>query len=409
MGMSARARRKAAHAAYNRTRHVTGTNIDPSRTGSLRRQFEAVLEGKFGKLRAKVHQLVVVEDAFGMKQTSHDPFNVRNSDEGMVDQHSSSGMPSRSVRQGRPNDMHASSGDSQLDSSLLVNTRWKFQSTDQQVVMFHRWLQQQIDDLVPNGNELETAYWQRYIQEGYAKGAGRAFDDTRKPYARGYAQRGQVSDFYKGTKYEFLQSSFAQPESIAKVKLLAGRTFTELKGVTDVMSQQMTRTLADGLVQGLNPRQIAVNLVDRVDKIGITRAKAVARTEIIRAHAEGALDAMEQLGVESVGVMVEWSTAGDTAVCPLCADLNGVVIEISKAHGMFPRHVNCRCTPIPSNVGEDKRGQKRSKGQIKRAVDKSLIDEFGGDLSLKEAKSETNWVGADLTVPTQRPVSVLDK
>src|SRR5690606_33704519 len=86
-------------------------------------------------------------------------------------------------------------------------------------------------------------------------------------------------------------------------------------------------------------REIARELNRQID-VGAKRAATIARTEIVRAHNEGALDALEELGVDEIGVMVEWSTAGDNRVCPLCRPLEGVILKTKEAHGMFPRHPN---------------------------------------------------------------------
>lgn len=220
------------------------------------------------------------------------------------------------------------------------NQRFAFRSSAEQVRLFQEWLaaEIQLGVIQTTAANVENAYWTEFIRRGYEKGAGRAFDDVRKP---ALASGKEQLAFFDGTRAEFLRQSFAQPETVEKVKLLAGRVFTELKGVTDAMSAQMSRALAEGLVQGKNPRAIAKDLVDRVDKIGINRARLIARTEIIRAHAEGQLDAMERLGVEEVGVMVEWSTAGDDRVCPLCQPLEGVVFKLKEARGLIPRHPQC--------------------------------------------------------------------
>jgi len=203
--------------------------------------------------------------------------------------------------------------------SLVVNTRWMFHDPTDKVKAFQAWLKRQTFSLI--SNETEEERWKRYIQEGFAKGAGRAFDDVRmsklgKEHPELFTAEAQqsVSDFYRGTREEFLRSSFAQPESIEKVRLLADRTFDELKNVTEDMSNKCSRALTDGLVQGKHPLEIAGDLEDEVG-FSEVRAEAVARTEIIRAHAEGQLDAMEDLGVQEVGVAVEWSTAGDDHVC----------------------------------------------------------------------------------------------
>ena len=256
-------------------------------------------------------------------------------------------------------------------------------------------------------------WWDQYLQRGFRQGAGRAFDDT-KPAALGTLPgtipRESMSDFYNGTRDEFLRSSFAHPETVEKLKLLSGRVLGELKGVTEAVAQGMGRSLADGLSRGSNPRVIARQMAKDVDGIGLRRALTITRTEIIRAHAEGQLDAFGRLGVEELGVMVEWSTSHDNRVCKLCAPLEKTVIKLSEAKGMLPRHPNCRCAWIPANVGEDTKPQNRTKKQVEGAFDKSITAEIpeGSTRTLKEQRAKTKWIGADAVVAKKRPVSVLD-
>ena len=311
-------------------------------------------------------------------------------------------------------------------SRLLNNQRFAFQTEAQQIQSFSLWLSQQIqqDVLTTTLANADDAYYAAYVQQGYEKGAGRAFDQVRVANRAQFAEGSQELAFFNGTREEFLRQSFGRPIAINRVKMLTGRVFTELKGVTDTMAQQMTRVLADGLVQGKNPRVIAREMVgpdSPLKKIGKTRATAIARTEIIRAHAEGQLDTMEQMGVEEVGVMAEWSTAGDDRVCPLCQPLEGTVMKIKEAKGILPRHVSCRCSWVPANVGEDpnkKRtlffkgktiqiGQTRSKSGIKKNIDRSIRAEIPkgqkGKRSLAEQKRRTPWPGADKRIASKRP------
>jgi SPP1 gp7 family putative phage head morphogenesis protein len=276
-------------------------------------------------------------------------------------------------------------------NKLTNNQRWRFLTTPQKVAAFQRWLENKFGQQVLT-EQVENAYWKQYVEEGYKKGAGRAFDDTRKI--------GKVSkqklDFYNGTKDEFLRSSFGLPEAIEKVKLLAGRVLTDLKGVTSALATKMSRTLTDGLVQGQNPRTIAKTLTLDLS-VGANRADVIARTEIIRAHAEGQLDALQRLGVEQVGVAVEWSTAGDDRVCPLCRPLDGVVYPIAKAHGLIPRHPRCRCAFLPANVGESAADQLRSKPQVGGAMRRSIAAERSKRKKRTVAQQikVSKWAGAD--------------
>jgi len=217
----------------------------------------------------------------------------------------------------------------------------------------------------------------------------RAFEDLKR------YKPGRVNDFYMGSKAQFMSSAFHRPVSVERVKVLASRTYTEMKGITEAMSQQMSRVLVDGLIAGQSPREVAKALNERVDAIGKARAFTLARTEIIRAHANGALDGLEELGVTEVGVAVEWSTAKDGRVCPMCAAMQGVVFTIEEARGLIPAHAGCRCSPIPANVGEPTKGQIRTKGRIEQAIRKALNKDVNED-----------WAGANVTITKSRPESV---
>lgn len=276
-------------------------------------------------------------------------------------------------------------------NSLATNQRWRFETDPEKLKQFQAWLRRQLKLTVLSTTDEEL--WERYVQEGYKKGAGRAFDDVRVAERARYGAADKL-DFYQGSREQFLRSAFGRPESAAKVKLIAERAYDELEGMTNDMSLKLGRALADGLTRGENPIEIARGLSKQLG-LSRNRAEVIARTEIIRAHAEGQLNAMSDLGVEEIGVMVEWSTAGDDRVCDLCSPMEGVVLRIEEAKGMIPRHPNCRCAFVPANVGESTAEQTRGKARVERAV--------------RESAERANSDGFDTNVPVSRnrPKSVL--
>lgn len=283
---------------------------DPTRTVLLRRSFIADMVRRFKAVSAAIHQLVVVDDVFGLQ----------NSGVVFVD-------------------------------DLIGNIEkqaWRFQTNPQKVKSYRLWLKEQVDQkiLTPVGGISGKPWTAPYIESAYNKGVMRAFTDTRRALLTG------PSDIFAGSRDEFLRSAFSSPEALSKIELLYERAFTELEGVTSAMDQQMSRILAEGLSQGQAPATISRSLRDNVTKLTNTRAKVIARTEIIRAHAEGQLDSFEVLGVKELGVLAEWSTAGDDRVCIICQDLEGEVFSVKEARGLMPAHPNCRCAWIPANVGE---------------------------------------------------------
>lgn len=166
-------------------------------------------------------------------------------------------------------------------SGRILNQRFAFKSTTEQVTLFEEWIKGQLDDGLIN---LNDPYWEKYIRQGYEKGAGRAFNDTYRA-RRALSGSAEQQAFFDGTREQFLETAFGQQESIEKVQLLASRTLTDLKGVSGSVATRMGRILTDGLIQGIGPRAIAKLMID--DKsLGIDkrRAQTIARTECLTAE-----------------------------------------------------------------------------------------------------------------------------
>lgn len=265
----------------------------------------------------------------------------------------------------------ASRETTRIPTSLpTMNARYQFNISADKISEFKKWLYKMLYGVLIQ--EEDDTWLQEHINQAYSKGLGRGFDEVSKG-VRGY----------KESRSEFLKSAFGRPVNKERVKLLIGRTFEDLRGVSNSMAADISRLLVDGMIAGVSPREIGSELAKKVKGIHLNRAKTIARTEILRAHNEGALDAMEAMGVEEVGVLVEWSTAEDEKVCPLCAPLEGIILRIEEAHGMFPRHPNCRCVPIPSLLNA------KPKGTLKAILASVAAERKKGTLEEKKAKS--NW------------------
>jgi len=284
----------------NIRRSVTG--IDPTRTKTLRKAFEREVLRRINYVKRMITEEVAILDGFGLKRTTN------------------------------------------ATSDITTNARFQFSSTVAQVDAFEKYIRDQLGVLA---SQAEDQYWQEYIRQGYEKGAGRAFSDVNQAKRANAFGSDTAMAHYEGTREEFLRSSFAAQETVEKVKLLASRTFTDLKNVEEATATSLRRVLTDGLVKGDNPWTIARELNKTVDSIGKNRSLIIARTEIIRAHAEGQLDALERMGVAEVGVQVEWSSAGDDRVCEQCQPLEGQIFKITDSHGVIPLHPQCRCAWIP--------------------------------------------------------------
>ena len=330
------------------------TRLDPTRTTTLRRRLIGAINARFNVLKKELRQLLIDNDVMGLKEPKPMvTFNV---------------------------------------------AEWRYFSDDRKRKMLKNWLKFKTGQLFLKREEDDSvnSWLGGYISEAYKRGLKRATDDWKRP-TQTLLMPPKVGEAYqKGQLAEFMRQSFGGPIPTEKVRLLASRTFDELEGVTEEMSHRITRTLLDGVVNGISPRDIGRELNKVVDGYK-NRGTAIARTEIVRTYNEGALDGLESLGAKSVGVMVEWTTSGlgvtnlgNPSPCPKCAPLANLVLTIDEARGLLPRHVNCLCSYIPANVGEKTDKQIRDAKRIRAAIKRS-------------ARGDTRWLGARKKISSKRP------
>lgn len=263
---------------------------DPTRTTELRKQFMGEAGRRFRKLKGRIREEVVAGDGFGLRSN---------------------------------------------------RGRFEFERSDRKVEAFMDWLDEAMREEIltvskgtPMSQAGQKAWTATYIETAYQKGIAQSAAQMR---GRG----ADVAD-------EWVEQAFNRPIHADRVGLAYTRVFEDLRGITEAMATQISRELAQGIAEGRNPEDMARGINNRVDKVGRTRARTLARTEVISAHAEGALNSYEEAEVAGVEVEAEFSTAGDDLVCPRCAALEGDVYSMEEARGIIPVHPNCRCTWIPA-------------------------------------------------------------
>jgi SPP1 gp7 family putative phage head morphogenesis protein len=223
---------------------------------------------------------------------------------------------------------------------------------------FMTWLRKQeaqgileIGTMQTIGQPIEQAWTNTYIKSAYERGVARARTEMTKA---GYsvptiAASGGIA------------AVISTPVHIDRAGVLYSRVFQELTGITSQMDTQISRVLAQGIIDGKNPLKLAeilnktisgpVGDLSMTDTLGRfipaeRRAKMLARTEIIRAHHLGTIQEYENWEVEGVSVQAEWVTAGYN-VCPDCQALEGRVFSLDEIRGMIPLHPHCRCMALP--------------------------------------------------------------
>jgi SPP1 gp7 family putative phage head morphogenesis protein len=224
--------------------------------------------------------------------------------------------------------------------------QFDFPRNDKKIEAFMLWLAEQVRENIFEvvtreriGGAISQIWMNTYIDSAYKQGVRRAKQELRK----------QNVDLPRlGNEYiDEVTAAFNSPVHADRVGVVYTRAFNELRGITDAMDQQLSRVLAEGLVNGWGTERIALNIVDRVEKIGLTRARMLARTEVIRAHHLATIQEYRNAELLEVEIQAEFNTAGDGRVCVICKGLNGKIMTLSEAEGIIPVHPNCRCVSLP--------------------------------------------------------------
>ena len=297
---------------------------DPTGTGKIRRAYEREILRRFREIRRVVRQAIVQLDVLGLRKGQPDPAQTALS---MLLGLQMSGAAGAGSRPG-----FAFSRDAVAPAA----NAFAFNSSSGKVSSFMEWLyQQERADIIgiqagtPIASASQQSWQNLYLETSYRKAMRQAY--------------GKIGIEASG---QFISAAFSRPVHADRVGIIFTRAYRELEGITDEMDRRMSRVLASGMANGLGPMEIARQLEDEID-VGITRARTMARTEVINAHAEATLNSFEEAGVQGVEVLAEFSTSDDDAVCPECEELEGKEMTIDEARGLIPVHPNCRCAYLP--------------------------------------------------------------
>ena len=292
---------------------------DPTRTLTLRNAFSQKMSLQFRRFKAIIRKSIMDEDCFGLKQD-----NILT----------------------------------QVELTTRGRGAFNFPRSQDKVAAFMDWLRTQEQagllktrNLTQIGVAAETAWTDKYIYDSYSRGVARARYEMNKA--------GYGIPSLESTGGIF--ASMSTPFHMDRVGLLYTRTFSDLQGITTAMDTQISRVLSQGIADGNNPNLIAKKLLATVSgpvgDLGITdtlgrfipaetRAKMLARTEIIRAHHQATIQEYENWGAEGVSVEVEFVDSGYN-VCRTCSELNGRTFSLEEIRNIIPVHPNCKCCAIP--------------------------------------------------------------
>jgi hypothetical protein len=309
---------------------------DPSRTTVLRLAFIRALNARYRELAQDVRVSIVDRDTFGIQA-----------------------QPSLAVA--RSLDSRSILPRSSLGTlSPTLPRQFAFQTTERKVAGFLAWLEEQqsqgILQLVRSTRaggftrfgavSVEEPWTNLYIDSAYRKAVWR----KRTELVRAGAEVVPVDAIPGG-----VGAIMNQPVHAERLAILYSRTFEDLKTAASAVNAEARRKLIDGLTTGLTrglaegksplviAREISRDVVGRYTegRHGIVRARAIARTEINRAHNSAAMaefrEARRQTG-RDIRVDVEVGVGDDANICQDLRD--AVPYTLEEADGLLPAHVN---------------------------------------------------------------------
>lgn len=300
--------------------YVRSQKLDPTNTTTLRKRFEKEMDRRFNNIIRAITTALVQRDVFGSK--------IQNNVE----------VPGQNA--------------------------FAFPTSAQKIDKFMDWIHSlvsqellTVSEYQQLGDPISKSWMNKYIEDSYNRGIQRSRQELKKA---GYKVPSNIPEH--GFGY-----SFGTPFHADRVGLLYSRAYNELKGITDMMDNQISRVLTQGMIDGDGPMSMARKLRAVIagggNELGITdtlgryipakrRAEMLARTETIRAFHQANIQEMKNWGAAGVVVQAEWSTAADGRVCDICAPLQGKVYTLNEIESLIPRHPNCRCMALPKKATE---------------------------------------------------------
>lgn len=285
--------------------------LDPTRTVGIRKRWIGQYNVRFKNLKGRVNALLIKDQIGGIPVPTVDP------------------------------------------TTMQVANAYEFGSDVVKVAEFMAWLQLQIDAVIFGNDATAANVWQnRFIDQAYARGITQSMAQLRVLQLTPDVLAGITPASILGTATASLGLGIGGlasngPIHLDAIRLLYTRNFEELKGIAQAMSQQISRVLVDAMEQGLGIRQIAKNINDRIDKIGLTRAKLLARTETVRAYNIANINNFSDIAAAAgITPMFGWFTAGDGRVRPDHVERNtkttGRVYTKQQILSLIGEP-NCRC------------------------------------------------------------------
>jgi SPP1 gp7 family putative phage head morphogenesis protein len=266
----------------------------PAETEGIQDEYRRDLARRIRKLRGVLRETIVENDALGIKGG----YETRLNDE----------------------------------DDISSREEFDFEQAPPKQVEFRKQLREWIDEGILEPTDIEEIeegrhYTAIYIDSAYAQGMA---------FANGLLIQKDVD-----VPDEDFQTVVSRPIHASTLETLYSRNYEGLEDITEDMDRSISRILTEGFRKGWGTRKLADEITKEVRDIQHTRARALARTEVMNAHNEGTLNRYDSFGVEQVEILTH-------TPCPICQRIeDGDPYTVSEATGLIPAHPNCVCTWAP--------------------------------------------------------------
>ena len=277
--------------------------VDPTHTITLRAQFIADINRRYRNLMNAIRISIVDNNALGLDGTL-----------------------------------------AQLEATPARPGQFAFLRNPQKVTAFNVWLNKQerqsVLEIIPGPAGVPEPYSNQYIRSSYQKGLDKNLRELRKKGINVPATiiPGAASG---------VGGAFFLPIHQETVELIYTRMFSELEGITAAMDAQISEVLASGLIEGIGPEEMARRINNRVEKVGRTRSRMIARTEVVETFNQAFVIETKRIGA-AIGeeIFIQWQTAEDERVRSSHRVRNGKIFTQEEFLQLIGEP-NCRCTGLP--------------------------------------------------------------
>lgn len=168
-----------------------------------------------------------------------------------------------------------------IPAGPVVNNRYEFRLVPEFLTTLFESASIEVDAIFLEGGAQNVWFFNQYVAVAHRRGTAQQVANLSQQSPRYSSGERALTDILRSEPYR------------RRVSLVAAREFEEMKGLSSQVKTSLSRTLADGIARGKNPREIARE-ISQQSSIELGRANRIARTEITTALRRARLDEADE-------------------------------------------------------------------------------------------------------------------